>query len=402
MAAAPEVPGQPVIGSLLDVRKDRLAFVTSALRVGEVARFRMGRRWLHLVNDQTLARHVLVDRADNYRKGIGLEEARPILGDGLLTSEGATWRRQRDSIEPVMRSTRMDDYVPVMEGAAAEMLERWSATSRSGGTIDVDAEMRRLTLDILIRSLFRRAPERTDALGRALTLVLDDSVRRMLSPFPAIGRLPRRRSLRVRRALRSIDAQVRALGTTPRTPSPAEIVSLLVAGHETTAVALSWTLYLIGVHPDTERELRSGAPQRRAKLRRTIRESLRLYPPVWLIPRRAVSGDRLGPYRIPGGAEVLVSPFALQRDPRVWSEADRFRPDRFNADDGSRASVFLPFGLGPRRCVGTSFALTEMEVALTSILDRVRLRPAFAGVPTPNPMLTLRPPEPFEFRLSPA
>jgi len=430
----PELRGLPLAGSLFAVWRDRLGVVTAARELGGVASFHMGRRRLYVVNDPLHVRHVLVDNEINYRKGVGLDHARSLLGEGLLTSEGEVWRRQRKRVEPAFARARINDYTPVMRTATDELLARWERPARARTPIDLSAELRALTLEIFMRTLFEtRAGESAQAVERALTLLLDEAIRRMLLPLPRSERLRTRRARRVERALALLGRQVdellarRSAGVggagsdllsalvaareergagIGRAPLPAstraqdehgctrlrdELLTLIVAGHETTAVALSWTLYLLGTHPRVAEDVRVD----RSQLRPVVKEALRMYPPVWLIPRRTIAADQLGGHAIPAGADVLISPYALHRDPRAWDRPESFSPARFDVAGPQR--IYLPFGLGPRNCVGSAFALVEIELVLSAILDRYRLRPAESRRPRPNPLLTLRPPDPFPF-----
>lgn len=391
----PELRGLPLAGSLVAVWRDRLGVVTAARELGEVARFRMGRRWVYVVNDPGHVRHVLVDNEANYRKGIGLDHARPLLGDGLLTSEGEVWRRQRERVEPAFARARMADYTPVMRTATDELLARWERAAHERTPIDLGAELRGLTLEIFMRTLFdTRAGDGAQALERALTLLLDEAMRRMLLPLPRSQRLRTRRARRVERALALLTRQVDELSarrSAGAVGAGSELLTLIVAGHETTAVALSWTLYLLGTHPHVAEDVRDD----RSQLRPVVKEALRMYPPVWLIPRRAIAADQLGRHPIPAGADVLISPYALHRDPQTWERPASFSPARFGVAGPPR--TYLPFGLGPRNCVGSAFALVEIELVLNAILDRYRLRPVDSRRPRPNPLLTLRPPDPFPF-----
>ncbi len=413
--ATPELRGLPLAGSLLDVWRDRLGVVRAASALGDVACFRMGRRRLYLASDPRHVRHVLVEYQDNYRKGIGLEHARPLLGDGLLTSEERAGGASASASSPLSGGR---SSLPTWRRCRPRRMScstAGSGRSRQARQSISAPNCARSRFEIFLRTLFEaHAGADSSKLERALTLLLDEAIRRMLLPVPRPERLRTPRARRVQRALALLDEQVDAL--VARRPAPAnllstlvtahrdqdraqlrdELLTLIVAGHETTAVALSWTLYLLGVHPDVAEDVRAD----RSLLRPVVKEALRLYPPVWLIPRRAVEADRLGRHRIPAGADVLISPYTLHRDPSLWDRPETFSPARFA--DARPPSAYLPFGIGPRNCVGSAFALVEIELVLGAIVDRFRLRPAAPGRPAPNPLLTLRPPDPFPFRMTAA
>lgn len=384
-----EVSGAPLAGSLRAAWRDRLGLVEAARAAGDVARFRMGRRAVYVVSAPGPARTVLVDRAAAYRKGLGLEQARPLLGDGLLTAEGESWRRQRARVEPVFERSRVLAHAPAIEDAAGEMLDRWAKVRR----VDVVADVRALTLQLLLRSLLGTGAQEVAPIGRATTHVIREAMRRMVFPVP----LPTPGAVRARRALRLLErraadlADERSAGdgllnalAGDRDDARDQLVTMIVAGHETTAASLAWTLHLVATHPAALDAARAGEAGRR----RVIRESLRLYPPVWVLPRRAIADEDVGGERIAAGADVLVCPYTIHRHPRFWERPDEMALDR---PEGERA--YLPFGLGPRACVGAAFARLELDIVLAMVTERFDLRPATAGAVKPSALLTLRPPD---------
>lgn len=407
----------------------------SARAHGDVVRFRMGPKTLLFAFAEGHIRHVLIDRADNYVKGIGLEQARPVLGDGLLTSEGHAWASQRRLVEPWFEHQHVVDHRKTIDLATNALVGRWlekvtlAKVTGHPCVVDLGAEVRTLALDILCRSVLGLQSSRAvEGIGAPLTIVLEEAMRRMLLPLPW-NRFPTRRQRVFKRALSELDSLVEKLVRErmrmPDTgtdlfaallarhrhsisikPLRDELLTLLVAGHETTGVALVWTLYLTATHPDIASRLEnpheSDEADRNGTLaRNVIKEALRLYPPVWLIPRRALEEDRLGDYRVPAKTDVLISPYAIHRDAALWPEPHSFRPDRFANSEPYGGLRYLPFGLGPRRCVGASFALNEVEIALLAIMKTFRLKPLKQTPATPNALLTLRPPEPFHFLIEP-
>lgn len=397
--------------------RDRLGLVTSPRATGDVVAFRMAGRRLLLVQDPATVRHVLIDHACKYRKGIGLEQARPLLGDGLLTSEGRKWHSQRARVERSLTRSRIVAHEPGMTAATDAMLERWELIASERGTVDLSAEMRELSLEILLRTLLgAHAVARSADVASAVTVLAEAAMRRMLWPIALPAWLPTRRSVQVQRSLRQLDGAVDDLVDHHSHMPPSdgllselvqahahdarqlrdEVLTLIVAGHDTTSAALTWTLYLIAMHPQLQSEL----IERQVSLRHVISEALRLYPPVWLLPRRASSQDRLGRHVVLPGTDVLVSPFSLHRSRKLWDSPECFRPRRFARAERSRsAHAYLPFGLGPRRCPGAVFALAQMDLVIRRIIGRFRVVPAFARDPVPNPLLTLRPPDPLRFAL---
>jgi cytochrome P450 len=432
----PGPSGARLLASLLAVRRDKLRFVSEAVReYGDLLVFSLGRgRRLLLVNHPDLARQVLRDRADRYEKGIGLIDAWPVLGSGLLTSEGARWRRQREEVAPILDPRRLAQYVPAMAAGARAAVGRWSAAQ--DGRIDLAAETLRLTLDVLGRALFgvelwRRAPELT----APVDVVVRWAMRRMTGLVRPPLAVPTPANLACRAALRRLEAYLeRLLGEAAAAEPPGaaaewlraaaaegrrdEISTLLLAGHETTAAAICWTAYLLARDPEWRQAVEAEAaaalggrdPEpadlpRLKVLRAAIEEAMRLYPPVWIVTRRARAADRIGDCEVAPGTDVLISVYTLQRHPRFWDEPEAFRPQRFLPGAGAlHGSAYLPFGVGPRACPGGAFALAEATVVLAVIAGSGRLEPLSDRPVEAEPLLTLRPKGavPMRFRPWPA
>ena len=436
---APGPRGRRLLGSLLDVRRDPLRFVLRITREhGDVVYFRMGRRHLFLLNHPDHFRHVLHDNPDNYRKGLGLSHARSLFGDGLLTSDGELWATQRHRLQQAFGRDRLEGYAESMVDASEAMLERWA--SEEPGSLDIPAEMARLTLDILERTLLRLDLGRVaDQLVTRFDIVTRWAMRRMVAPIEIPPGFPTPSNLRARRALRTLDALVfewiaarrgqggeigdvldLLLAATPPIGEQQirdEMMTLLVAGHETGAAALAWTWYLLARHPEARRRLQGElqvvlggrrptlADMRRLPVTRmVIEESLRLYPPVWMLPRRAVDRDEIGGYDVPAGSEVLLSVYSMHRHRSFWQAPEDFRPERFAPGHGaSRLShSYLPFGSGPRACLGRFFGMLELQLVVATMAQRVVLRPLSDDPVEAEPLLTLRPRHGLRMRSTPA
>lgn len=415
-------------------RNPRLTLRELTTLHGDVAPFQIGPQPALLLNHPDLVREVLVTRHRAFSKGIALQRAKRLLGEGLLTSEGELHRRQRRLVQPAFHRERILGYGRVMVEHAERTRTRWERLAP--GPIDVAPEMTRLTLGVVGRTLFDADVEDDSAdIGRALT----DALRAFASParpFPAlVERLPLPRSVRFRRARRRLDSVVARLvaerraagldhgdllsmlllardaegdgGGMSDTQVRDEALTLLLAGHETTANALTWTWWLLGEHPDVERALHAELdavlgrktlePEDAERLpytRAVIAESMRLWPPAWVIGRRALEDLDLGGVRAARGTLVLVSPWLVQRDPRWWPEAERFDPARW-LDAAAQAArprfAYFPFGGGPRGCVGESFAWMEAVLLLASLASRWRLRLVPGHPVEPQALLTLRP-----------
>jgi cytochrome P450 len=415
------------------VRRNRIGYVRRAVaEFGDLVTFRMGSRRLFLVNDPDCVRRILADGADMYHKGIGLRDARPLLGDGLLTSDGAAWNHDRRALQPFFSARRVDDFAETTVEHASQLAERW----RSGEVVDVNEEMTRLTLTVLGFSLFDRDLRRACAgISRDLATMSDWAMRRMssLAPLPLI--VPTRYNLRAGAALRRLDKLASTLLDSAGDPGPDNllehlsnrsrpthqarpgrdaVLTLLLAGHDTTAAALTWTWHLLGGHERVRVALQCELDRvlcgRRPTLldvphltytRKVIDETMRLYPPVWMVTRRARVAHTLAPGRVvPAGADVLVCIYTLHRHIRHWTEPDSFQPERFSEPAATRHPfAYLPFGAGPRACLGSRFALVEAVLALATLASRVELVPISSLPPRLQANLTLKPDGPLLMRI---
>jgi cytochrome P450 len=391
-----------------------------------------------VVSDPAAIRHVLVDNAANYRKDeLQKRVLAPGLGKGLLTVEGEEWKLQRRTLAPLFAPRHVAGFFPAMAKGAERLVRRWRR--HDGRRLDVSLEMTRVTLDVLEQTIFTHGIARDpDALGRAITRYFE--ALGPLDPLDVFGFpdwIPRVGRLRARPALRYFDEVVgelidarRALvergGEAPRdiltllleAADPetgqglsdievrANIVTFIGAGHETTANALSWSLYLLSQAPDVreriEREVeqvlgtRPIAPDDLPRLvftRAVIDEAIRLYPPVPFMSRAPIEDDWIGNLKVPKGSLVAIAPWVLHRHRRLWDEPDGFDPDRFMPE--RRAAIdrfgYLPFGAGPRVCIGASFALQEAAIVLASIVRAARLDLVEGHEVRPLHRVTLRP-----------
>lgn len=446
--AAPSPPEESrALGHLPAMRRDQLGFFTRVRREhGDVVRFRFGWTTVHLVAHPDDIKRVFVDDVRNFDKQTpGFDKLRTILGNGLLTSEGAFWLRQRRIAQPGFTRERIAKFAPVMARATDELIDTWLAR-RSLGPVDVHEGMMLVALRIagltLLSTDFTREAK---AVGDALTLLLPEVQRAVLNPFVALARkLPTPRTLEIRRAMEDLLRIVRETVERRRAdPSPPddlltmlmqarheetgeamsaeqlsdEVLTIFLAGHETTANALSWALLAATDHPAetalVERELdevlqgevpTAATVPALARTRAFIMESMRLYPPAWMIARRAASATELGGFFIPEGSLVLASPFVTHRHPDFFPNPEGFDPSRFvepaSKDPRTRAAYF-PFGMGPRLCIGQSFAMLEAVLIFARLLQRLRFRRAPGEAPRPIPSVTLRPATALRMEIQP-
>jgi len=438
LKTAPGPRGLPLLGHVVPFRRDVLGLLTgSRERFGDVVRFRLGPTVVHLAAHPDAVRHVLQERMEIYDKETrSSAKIRGLTGLGLLTVSGDLWRRQRRLIQPGFRPAAVAGFVERMTTATAAMLKRWREPAREGRPLDLASEMMRLTYTVAGRTLFG-----TDVSGDAalveesMAVLLAHTWRCLQRIADPPGWLPIPGNRRFQRALAAIDGVVyriladrRARGEdawpddlltallrqrdeeTGRGMTDEQLrdeaVTLLLAGHETTANALAWTFHLLSRNSETLEKLRgevaaalgdrAPAPGDLHALpftEQVLRESMRLYPPIWALERRAVAEDELGGYRIPKGSTVVLSPWVTHRHPAFWEDPERFDPDRFTEEssEGRPPLAYIPFGAGSRFCVGGHFAMTEMLLVAAMVARRWRLRALTDRPVAPRPGITLRP-----------
>jgi len=432
--------GHLLVGCLPEFRRDMLGFLAACARdYGDVVPIRVVNRRLILLSHPDLIEEVLTARARHTTKTAILQMLRPVLGDGLLLSEGDSWLRQRRLMQPAFHRQRIAGYGDVMAGYA----ERGMADWRDGQTRDVHADMMAITQGIVAKTLFD-ADVSDDAydVGHALHVLMEDFSRRRTALFalPRFVRTPARR--RARAAVERLDRIVYDIIATRRGSDEDrgdllsillaardaddgsrmtdrqvrdEIMTLFLAGHETTAVSLSWTWYLLAQHPEVEAtlaaELRgvldgrlptvADLPQLRyAEM--VVMESMRLYPPAFTLTRRVAEACEVGGHRIEAETTLIMSQWIVQRDARWFDAPEAFRPERWENDLAKRLPryAYFPFGGGPRLCIGNTFAMMEATLLLATIARRFRFRLAPGASVKPLLSVTLRPAEGIHMTLS--
>jgi cytochrome P450 len=413
------------------LRLDRLDFLTAQSKLGDISHFRAGPFTIYFINHPDLIRDVLVVNADKFIKGRALQRSRTLLGRGLLTSEGEFHLRQRRMIQPAFHRSRIAEYARSMTYFADALAETW----RHGETLDIDREMMRLTLQIVAKTLFD-ADVRKDAddVGRSLTTLVE-MFNLLLLPYSEIlEKLPFPQSIKLRRARKTLDSIIYRMiderrasgedrgdllsmllaardeddgGQMTAEQIRDEALTLFLAGHETTAVALTWTWYLLSQNPEAEarfhaeidRVLDGRLPtiDDLSELKYTehvLAESMRLYPPAWAVGREAIADHELSGFPIKKGATVLMSTFVLQHDERFWPDADKFIPERWaeqSVKEAGNRNIYFPFGGGIRRCIGESFAWTEAILLLATLGRKWKLSLGPAQKIAVRPLITLRP-----------
>ena len=418
-AAPPLVPEPIDLGATGDSLERMMRYFAE---YGDVYRIHAPtrRRETWVIADPADVKRVLVTNHRNYTKGVGLDRVKLLLGNGIMVSEGDFWRRQRLLIQPAFHRRMMQRFGPLIRDANERRLGSWERAARDGTPIDLTTELSELTLEIVLRSIFGTDYERMQAPGAD-------------NPFAVVTRRPERdlafayrfRSLagvvldiarRRRRANETDHFDLLGWLMTARDTDTGEsmndgelvdeILTLVVAGHETTASALNWTWYLLAQHPQAEASLHREVDavanldgespandERLALTRQVIKESLRLYPPGWLITRRSIGTDWIAGYELPAGTDVFLSPYVIHRHPRYYADPDRFLPERFTAqaEQARPRSAYIPFVAGPRRCVGEALALHEMTMHMYLTARRFRLRYVDDGPVALEAQINLRP-----------
>jgi cytochrome P450 len=372
-------------------------------RYGDIYRvYAPGRKsYTYVIHHPDDVKRVLVSNHKNYTKGVGLDRVKILLGNGIMTSEGDFWRRQRYMMQPMFHRRVITEFARVIDQANDRFIDRWESQAARGESVNVTDDMSALTLDIVLRAVFGRDLDRLSAEvgGNPFAVVTQEPARNLqfAYKFRSLGKLVA--ALMRRRASEAdehVDFLAMLMSARDKETGDAmserelidEVMTLVVAGHETTASALNWTWYLLALHPQVEARLHAeidaapvAASPSLAQMealpyaQQVVNEALRLYPPGWLLSRRAIGADVLAGFEIPAGADVLLSPYLLHRHPRFWPDPDAFKPERFASENEAERSRFayIPFAAGPRHCIGETFALYEMLMHLYKVARRYRL-----------------------------
>ncbi|HEX5062507.1 MAG TPA: cytochrome P450 [Kofleriaceae bacterium] len=426
MTSVPQVPGLPLIGNMLQFRRDRLDLQDRAARTGPIARIQLAHIPIYIVTDADLAHQVLSEQAASFKKSAGLQFLKPLLGDGLLIAEGDDHKRHRKLLAPAFAPKRLEKYGDIMVAETEKQLARW----RHGMRIDLANEMMEMTLAIAGRTMFS-ADVRGDAaqVAEALELGMRAQQANLRSPLQLGYEWPLPRHRQMRRAVKMLDEVVyrliregRARGTDrgdvlsilllasdeagglSDSQVRDEVMTLLLAGHETTANALTWTWFELGRHPDVLAKLtlelepfgrRPVAVEDLPKLPfnlAVIEEAMRVHPPVYMTGREACEDVDIGGHRLPRGSIVAINIRGIHRRGDYFPAPDAFMPERMlpDAKKARPRHHYLPFGAGPRICIGSHFALLEAQLALATMVQHARLRLLATRV-EPEPLVTLRP-----------
>jgi cytochrome P450 len=422
--------GGPIFGNVLAIARDRLWVMQQAGAIrGGICELPVVGGSVVIVSTPDLVHEVLVTQAESFAKGNAFRFLRPIIGNGLLTSEGEFHRRQRKLMAPALAHKRIAGYADTMAAYAERTQRAWA----DGAQIDASAEMMRLTLDVVAKTLLDAdVGDATGEVGSAVSILVRAVNARMSTPLAfLLGSASRNPG--VRAAIATLDGIIlRIIRERRRSKTDTgdllsmllaaqeegtgegmsdaqvrdEVMTIFLAGHETTANALSWALYLLARHPEAYARLRAEAvavlggrtatasdiPHLGFALQ-VFKETLRLYPPAYLTSRLATRDVEIGGHRIGEGTDVVANICTMQRRPESFTDPDRFDPDRFEAaaEKAIPRGAYLPFGAGPRICIGNNFAMMEGQLILATLAQRVELSLVNAGEIAPEPLVTLRP-----------
>lgn len=450
--------GLPMLGNTIAFIRDPLAILhTLQKRYDRVVHLRIGGRHQYLVLQPEDVKHVIQENHRNYGRSPAFNVLKIFLGNGLLTSDGDFWRRQRRLAQPAFHRQKLAALAQTMIHETANWIDELAQLDRSR-PVNASQMFMDVTMRIVCKTLFGSdVVGKLDGLSAALDTLQYQANQRMLSPIRLPMHWPTPAHVRFRQAGMLVDsfiygvinqrkqqaegnrddlldmlrlAQDEDTGDSPNSGRMSdkqlrdECVTLFGAGHETTAVSMAWTLHLLTQHPDVLARLQTEAQTVLGDARtpppdafralpyamQVVQESLRLYPPAWIMSRLALADDPIGPYTIPAGTTALVSPYLLHRHPASWPNPDRFDPDRFapGAAGGSserpgpggepherHSYAYLPFGGGPRLCIGNQFALMEMQILLAMLVRTFTVKPVPDQRIDPHPLITLRPKQPI-------
>jgi cytochrome P450 len=431
LSTLPAPAGDGIAGNLIDLGRDPLGFLTQCRDYGDIVPLRLGLTSSCVLTNPDYIEQVLKNR-DTFIKSRGFRVLKTLLGEGLLTAEGESWFSQRRLAQPMFHQSRIDNYGKIMVEYTDRMLQTW----HDGDKHDVHADMMRLTLEIVMKCIFDASVDtgEAQAIAHALDVAMNWFESKRRQNFLVWEWFPRPENVRYHQAIAKMDTAIYGLIASRRQQPDEgghdllsmlmsardedtgqqmddkllrdEVATLMLAGHETTANALSWTLMLLSQHPDVRQKLAAELQQVLAgrlpsiadlgSLQYTnqiIKESMRLYPPVAIFGREAAVDTTIGDYEIPQGTIVTISQWVMHRHPKYFTDPDAFQPERWTAafEKQLPRGVYIPFGDGPRVCIGKGFAQMEAVLLLATIAQRFELdlEPDFEIVPQPS--ITLRP-----------
>jgi cytochrome P450 len=428
----PSVTGWKAFKKSLELKTDTIGFFVSQFEeLGDFIHFNLLGLNIYLLRDPGLIRYVLQENNSNYTKSIFYKELERLVGKGLLTSEGHEWKKNRRLTQTAFKKSSIEGFSRIFFEESEIIVGQWKSNSE----IDMSKEMMRLTFRIVGRALFSaKLDEDAHIVDQSLGVALEEVTHRIQSTIKIPFSIPTPRNRRLKKAVQELDAVVNKIISTRiqsgervkdlldtliyardedtgQGLSPGqirdEVITFLLAGHETTSNALTWTFYLLSEHPEIRKkvieEIQNNIPSKGEisildleKLNltsRVLQESMRLYPPAWVIERNAIGEDTLGNVKISAGSLVSICTYAVHRNPKHWYNPEQFDPDRFLPENETKRHNFayIPFGGGPRICIGNNFAFTEAMMILSSVLRVYEPLVSIGHKVEKEPLVTLRP-----------
>lgn len=429
----PGPAGLPFLGVMPEMISDMLGLFTNTARTyGGIAHFKLLNKSYLLVTNPDYVKYILQDNYKNYIRGRSVETGRVLLGNGLPLIDGDFWLRERRILQPTFHRERLERLTDVLTSVIEIFMQDWEAKSKRNEILDLDDEMMRLTLTVIIKSMFSaQIDDKIQSLSQAFNVASKFMLWRSQQMWAPPLSVPIPRNVEYNRALKVLNDTIYPLIADRRqNPKPDllgmmldmrdadtgegmsdqqardEIVAIFFAGHETTAATLAWAFYLLSQHAEIEKRVRAEAENvlngrqptfadlpKFVYLQQVINEVLRLYPAAYLFAREAVVDDLLDGYHIPANTLIFISPFVTHRDSNYWPDPERFDPDRFTPEQIAirPRHIYYPFGEGPHLCIGNNFALMEMQLILAMALQRFRLRLVPNHPIAFKPEATLRP-----------
>lgn len=428
----PKPQGHWLMGSFSDFQANPVEFLSrTAYEKGDVSCFRMGPTYIYLVNNPELIHHMFVNQADIfYKSNFAKRSLNKLLGNGLVLSDGSFWKRQRKLAQPAFHHHRIASYGEAMVASTLSKIKTWKPQD----TLQIDVEMAQLALDIMSKTIFTLdAIEDAQAVTTTMSQMQEALSKRLLAAVQLPDWIPTPNNIKTKKVLDALNKLIFGIIEDRRRSNEDrgdiismlllardeetgeqmsdqqlrdELLTLFIAGHETTANTLTWVWYLIAQHPEIEQKLyeeldavtagRTPTFQDLMSLKyneMVIKESLRMYPPAWILVRQPNADVEVGGYQIKKGTTVFVSPYVTQRDARYYPDPETFMPERFSPDSEKKIPpyAYIPFSGGPRVCIGNSLAMMQMRLIVATIMQQFRLRYTHTKPLKPASLITLVP-----------
>jgi len=425
-----------LLGNATMLRDDAIGMVKFFIgKYGNIFSLKLPFAKAVIASNPDYARYVLQDNSKNYKKSLAYDLLKALLGYGLLTSEGEFWKKQRKLAQPAFHKRKLDEWTEMMVERADHTADKISKHAANGEAFDILPAMTALTLDIISKAIFSTGVEdKAKIVGDQITLLNEYTIQKLHTPFRLPDSVPTPFNIRQRKALAKLDNIVYEIISHRRAEGISkddllsmlidgkdedsgegmsnqqlrdEVMTIFIAGNETSSNALTWTLYLLSQNPEQEKkmldeidakfdsgvELNFKTVGEFHYVRQVIEESMRIYPPVWTIGRRNLEEDELGGYRIEKNTNVLIPIIYFHHSDRFWEQPEKFKPERFAPEVRNSIDrfVYFPFGGGPRMCIGNNFAMLEMEIILISLYRQFRFKLKEGFKVEPEPLVTLRP-----------